>query len=445
MTTNPRGPALSFRNVPAGIYIALGAVVVSSLVFTVAFLVESGGLGERYKATEHWRTIFECCNFAQAIMLSLGLLELAKRHTGAARALSQVAAWLLLADAGWQVANLLIAIIKPEHENFRSVYDWIARVIGVLTLAGTISLTIGADAWRRVPIAAAGIIVIGATGYWVPVIGPGIHGLLKGHTDLQRLYPLLRDALASAALLFVVAALAAGGRDAAPDPRAAAAGFRSARGALVFRLVVAIAFAVLTVAAKSQGFAKVILFGTPLVAIATMIVFAVGCNAVAAARVPGVPRTRLYLAVGITLWSVALQLSQLHIIYRAFDEGRARALRELDTFMFLIAGPLVAILGLALVGSAIASYLRAHHDRLGAAASRDTVGYVLLSIVAVGAQFLALAASQDGDRLLLLLLGVVASLVALLLLASALRRAADQLESTVGLPVATVVNAAQKE
>ncbi len=441
MTPPPRSaPRFSFRNVPPAIYVALGIGLAGALVVAIAVLRSSGELYERFQAIERWRLLDVGCDVAATILLALGLLELAKRYTGARRTLAQVAAGLGLASLGWLAVQPLIAIAEPSSDNWRAIYDWLGRGIGVLLLAGAVVLTLAADAWRRAPVAAAGLVVIGATGYWVPVLGKAISELVGPDLSSRQLYGLVRIVVFSAATLFVIAALAAGGRDPAPDPRAAASGLRLARGALIFRIVAAIAIAMLVVAGRSRDAAQLIAIAGPAVVVVAMIAFAIALQRIASARIDGMPRLLLSIGAALSLWWAAIQFEQATALLDALGEqfGADRLLEVMGWFS--VAGPIAAVVGLALVGTAIASFAGHRGDlELRRAATGRTATFLALALAGIAIPLLATKATSVGGAVAVLLFSAIATVLGLLALAALLRQASESLDAAPGIPPARIV------
>jgi hypothetical protein len=419
--------------VPAGIYLGLGISFVGSFVFAIALAMTSGGIGERFDAVARWQLLEAGTFVAQTLLVSCGLLELARRHTGPARVLTRLAAGLLLVTLAWSLVTLAITIVQPS--DLLGFYKWFGRGIGVLALAGAIVLTIGADAWRRVPVAATGLLLLHVTSYWVPGVSDWINDLLGQDLVLQRVYALVREGLGSTALLFVAASLAAGGRDLAPDRRAAVGGFRLAYGALVFRVVAAIVLAMIAVVARSADARKLLVMGAPLVSIGTLLVFTLGLQSLAGSRLLGLPRIRLHVASAILLTWIGIQLYQLPGFYGSLGEDH---IRTEDLALFSILGPLAVTLALALVGSAVSAYASsAGAPGLASTATMRTGACVVLSLVAVGIP--TLPATALPSPIILAVVIAIAGVVAVAVFAGIFRQAAAQVEAGPGLPAARVL------
>ena len=433
-------PTRSFRKVPPAIYVALAVGAAGALPVAIATMLASGDFGDRFVATQRWYLVDLGCDTASTILLALGLLELARRHVGAQRVLTQAAACLGFASLAWLGARPLITLLEPSDDHLPLVYDWLGHGVSVLSLAGVVLLTLGADAWRRAPIAAAVLVVLGATTSGIPVVGKEISELVGPDPMWRQLYGLGRLGLYDAALLFMAAALAAGGRDPAPDARAAATGLRIARGALIFRIVAAASIAVIVIGGRSQGAAKLVAFAGPAVMVITMLVFAVALQRIASARLEGMPRLLLSLGAALTLWWGAIQLDQLTALLEAMKSSGLGE-RAMEAAQWLsIPGPIAATLGLTLVGSAIASFARRRGDvELREVATIRTTAFLLTTLASIGLQSQLSKATSISGALAIVGLAAIAAIVALVVLAGLLARAAESIEATPGIPPARVV------
>ncbi len=434
------GPAFSFRRLPLAIYVALGVNVVGALVVLIATLRSSGESFRRYEAIQRWLTLDGGCDVAAAILLPLGLLELARRHTGSQRVLAQVAAGLGFANLSWLLLQPLTLIFEPSFETLTAVYDWHGRGIGAIALAGAVLLTIAADAWRRVPIAAAGLIVIAATGPWVPGIGKTILGWIGDDLTSRQLYGIARLGVHVTALLFVLAALAAAGRDPVPEPRTAASSFRLARGMLLFRIAAAMAVAAVATTGPSGDAARVAAFAGPAVAVLTMIVFAIALQRIAGARVEGLPRLAFSLGAALTLWWGTIQFLQITALIGEMKDPYPSEQTLEAAQWFSIAGPIAVTIALTLVGSAIASFARERgDDELRSVATGRTVAFLTTTLGSIGLQAWLADATTPGGALLTIMLGAIGAVLGLAILAGLLGRAAEAIERSPGIPSARVL------
>ncbi|HEY5934799.1 MAG TPA: hypothetical protein VIU61_09195 [Kofleriaceae bacterium] len=434
-----KAAAFSFRNLPASIYLAVGLTVIGSVVYSVAFLTSSAEGVERFHDVARVRMFNIGCQYAEVFLYSLGVMALARRYTGPARPLAQTAAWLMFISLGIPFSNMVLSIIEPRDP--AGAADLVGMVEGLVQLAATILLTIAADAWRRVLPAAILAILLHVTTYSFPIIGELITDAFAGdHTSL-RIYYIFRSLLWGATMLFVAAALAAGGRDQPPEPDRAASGFAIAHVSLIIRLVTAATLAVLGFAAAGPGVAKLILIGGPLVVIGTQIVLAIGILRVDAAGLPGMPRFRLAVAAAGMFWFSSLQLEQVTVMLSQLWDGDLDR-RDLDELqMFSVIGPIVAAISLALIGSAIRTFATTRgNQELANSASSRTFAFVGLALGGIALQAFMFDARTASSLLVVALLAAAAGISALVILAGLLKRAAEQINDEPGIPPARIVS-----
>ncbi|MEJ7601022.1 MAG: hypothetical protein WKG01_24165 [Kofleriaceae bacterium] len=419
----------------------MGLGVAGTLVVTIALLAASGEDYGRYGEARRALMFDGAAQSTQVILYSLGLFALAKRYVGAPRLLAQVAAWLMFAGLAWLVMNMVWNLFRPAGA--REAYKAVGLIQSLVLLAASILLTIAADAWRRVPVAAAGLIVLQLTSYSFPVIGELIGKAIDGDVLIQRLYITTREVLTGLSLLFVAGALAAGGRAQPENPAVAARGFRLAYGVLIARVLAAIYMVLVGFAAvRSPETAKLLALTGPLVLIGTQLVLAIAIAWISVTRVDGMPRFRIGIAAAGLFWYAMLQLEGLPELVRGlwggYDGRYGGELRPTD--MFSVVGPIVSILSLALVGSAIISFASQRANaQLGTAATSRTVGFVVVSLSAVALPSFVSAIRTPSSSLMLALMIGVGGVVALLLLTGLMRKASEAVEALPGIPAARVV------
>jgi hypothetical protein len=427
--------SLDFRRVPAIAYLGLAASLASSIVFAIAFIAATGEPYERFAALHRWELIDSGCSVVQAVLVSLALFELARRSPR--RRLAIAAAWLALGSLLYFVLTISFNLIQPR--DFESLYDWFSRAIGVTTLAGAFVLIATADGWRTAPAAAAVLIVLHLTSYWVPGVQSALRAVIGDNFTGYRLYAIAREAIAAGCTLALLAAIATAARPAAADTAAAARGFRLARGALVFRMVAAFAIAFLIFGARSPGAAKFAVIVGPLIIVATTFVFAIALERAAREDV-GLPRVRLAVGVGLTLWSAAIQLFQVSALYEMITGDRGERAQE-TAQLLSISGPVAATIGIALIGSSLAAFATArNHAELAQSARARTIAFVVASLGSVWLQTLLAEARSLNMLLVIGLTAAAIAVIALAMVAGVLRMAAEQLETAPGLPQARVVD-----
>ncbi|MDQ3367145.1 MAG: hypothetical protein M3680_17115 [Myxococcota bacterium] len=418
--------------IPAALFVGLAVGVLADLVRLVLGLASMSGT--------RWHVFTLGAPVAEYLLVSLGLLELARRCTGRAHTLLRVAATLTLVTLIWVVAYPFINAVVGRNETVFAIFRWSHVALGALATAVAICVAAAARGFTRAPVAAwMAVLAVLARG-WVPYVTDGLHEWLWQHRMIELLYWSTIGTLGAAGLLGLAATLVRDGVGPAQDPDEASAGFRQAAGALRFRIVAALALAVFTVAMlRSQGAAKIVMFGGPLIVLATMVICAVGFLRASRSWVDGLPRFRLAVGAAITMWWVGVHLHQLGALYSGLDGGIWGATQELLS-SWSVLGPLLATAGLALVGSAISTFAAARaNDELREAASVRTVLTVILFASSVGIQSQLFKASTVNGFVVLSFVAAGAGIAALVSFLGLLTRAADAMHASPTLPAARVV------
>jgi hypothetical protein len=209
---------------------------------------------------------------------------------------------------------------------------------------------------------------------------------------------------------------------------------------LVFRILAAIAITLIVIAGRSDKAARFVMLAGPAIVVVTMLLFAIALQRVASAGIDGMPRLLFALGAALTVWWGAIQLAQVSVLLGATrDVYRAEhALSVLQRFS--IAGPIVVTLGLALVGSAIASFASRRGDAglRGVAAGR-TFTFVAATLLGIGIQSQLAGARSLDTALAMIVLAAILSIAGLAALVGLLGRAADAIEAEPGVPPARVV------
>jgi hypothetical protein len=385
VTSPAPAPSRSFRQIPPAIYIALAAHVAGAIVLVIATWLASDNDTENILALRRWQLLYQGSNVVSAILLAIGLAQLAQRLTGRARVLTRIGAYLGLASLFWIATRPLLAVLDPSFERTQLFYKCTSLVVSLVLVASAVLLTLGADAWRRAPVAAVLLVALYVTSYGIPVIGPAIADAFGTGPLPQQLQGLARLTLHTIALLPIAAALAARGRTPAPEPRVAAAGLRLARGVLLFRIAAACVISVTLVGGRSPGAAKIVQLGGPVIIAITMLVLAIALLRAAGARVEGMPPAHLSLGAALALWWGTIQLEQASLLVQAMHDRYPREAALAASQWFSIAGPLAAALGLAVVGSAIAALARSRGDHpLRDAATSRTTFFLVVTLASIG-------------------------------------------------------------
>ncbi|MGE0547779.1 MAG: hypothetical protein AB7O24_15975 [Kofleriaceae bacterium] len=440
-------PRLSFRTIPPVFHFGLALGLIGPLVVTLASLWV-GNDWARHAALDRWYLFQAACDVVWCVLYALGLLALANRTDGRTRAVARAAGYLSLVGLAYLVVPLVTTLVAQSgnrSEHVVTIHTWAGRIIGVTLFIGTMLFTLAADAWRRAPIAAIMLVILHGTSWWVPYIGEAISELFRDDpSDTLTgvyVYGLSRDVVMSAALLVVAAAMAGRGRDLSPDPQAAAHSLRRARGALLFRIGFGISIAMLGLSTRSETVASFIALTTPLIAIATMVIFTFALHRVVTARLAGMPRTAIVVGVTLLLWQCGVQVRQvIKIALTLWNDSGFNYISDLQQFSVM--GPVAATLGIALIGLAIVTYAGRRGDQaLWYSGVQRTIGFVLLSLVSLWLQARIPEAHTQGSALALIIGVAATSILGQVMIAGLLGRAARSIEPAESgeLPMARVV------
>jgi hypothetical protein len=432
-----QAPGYTLRAVPATIYLALALDLASVIASVVARVVMgSEPSSESIEASTRYHLLSSACSFAGTLLFSLGLLELARGVAGAPRTLARVAAALFLVTTAAGLGYALVDLKSfGDLEAWRAAHQWIGRSVALVSIAAVVLLVIAADGFRRVPVAAIGLCVLLATGRFIPFIDELIYEPLASHPTMHYLYSIARMVAFIACYAFVAGAIAASARG-IEDPTGAATGMRLARGALIARVIAAIVLAFLPLGVRSPGTFKLVLFATPVLACATLIVVVIGISKIAASRLDGMPRIRLAVGAAAIAWWCGIQIQQVLGLVRSLEHGSYGRFAE-GLQLFSIAGPIAATLGIALAGSAIASFAANRGDAsLASAASSGTYTFAALSLGSLAVAHIP--PTSLTQAVMLVLFAASLSIASLVVIARLFGRAADELLGS-PLPPARIV------
>jgi hypothetical protein len=388
-----------------------------------------------YSQLERWDLFAYGAGIAGSLLAVAALFGLANRLSGGRRVMFLIAAWVGAVSLVYDVAWPLLEILEPG-ESYRKLLEYAWRGFGALNLGAIILIGIAARAWTRSPltIIAAIIAILAATfGTWLPYFGTWMfESMYEDHRIAFHAYYPVREALWSGALLVMVHGML---RDAAPPlpaQRIAITGFRTAGGALIGRVLVAVALALMGMGmVKSLGAIKLMLVIAPTITVLTTLVFAAGVLAVEQANLEHMPRVRLLLGAAFSTLSAGIQL--MHVS-RSGAEWFKDSLEH-----WTILGPIIGVVGIILVLSAIHSYAgwSGNHRLQSAAGSRATL-YVVMTVIAVGSPFLLLGARDPSSLVVIVVLAAVCGIVGLIAVAGLLSLAADALGTPPELPQARI-------
>jgi hypothetical protein len=420
-------------SIPASLFIGLvlGVYSVVTLVATVVL--------HDFERIERWDHFVHGCAVASLVLVSYGLFTLANRLVRLERVAMTIAAWSMVLVLAWTLARPMLTMMvysEPTLEYLEQL-QWATRGMGALGFLGLVALTIATRAWTRAPVAAVFLLFADMMSGWVPYLGPWLWELFEDHQKTSYAIWVARELVWAGCILWLVWKLPPA--PAGADVRLASAGLRRASAAIIVRVIAALAIAVIGLGMlKAPGGAKLLMFAGPAVIVVSLLGCAWGLLGAEAGRLEGMPRIRLVVGAALTAWWAGTQVSQLARLYWSTQSSFA----SVDTTTWTVGGPLVAMLGLGLVGSAIAGFARHRRDAvLEAAADSGTRLLVVLSVSGAGVQLpfsKFLVGSEAGVAILMALIIVSLLIAALAVMARLLSQTAVVVEQTPGLPTAVV-------
>ncbi len=372
-----------------------------------------------------------------AVMVGVGLFDLAGRLTGRAAVGARVAGIAVFASfaLGMTVNILNIFDLLPHEQWVWQVDQYLFWAIWTIAAVGLLL----ASPARLLAIAAFAVCML--------VHPPPFLGevMFKGFGILgaEILYGGL--ALAHTAAMLVLVSDASDG--AAPQRHdLAVKGFDRAAGALWLRVVAAafaMMFGLMSAASAANGsFAimKFTMIGGLVINLASFLVFGLGALDVARSALDGVARYAVAIAGAASLWCAGVMLGQIPYLYQVLygHESFASSHQEERMQALTVAMPLVGTLSCAIFAGVMAAFARARGDEaLAGRASSAGTTYVLLMLASIGIQsFLFEKATSLSGMIGMMLVAAGCALAAQMILSKVCRAASFSLESAPGLPTA---------
>lgn len=453
--------------VPPALVVGVGFTLVFGLwidarAFYLAGLEPGDGMRAGYA---HQGLLSVAYGLTAPIVVALGLRELARRVPRLEAGFLTAAVVALALVAVRAVANVYVRYGLDERPSW--LLDWFlwgARLSFVGWLVVAVALAV---ALRRL-----------RNGALVAAIACALIAAAAASNPTHQLYDWLhfddvrRDAganfvldvifaLAQAAALLAGAFVAGDRAPAAPaDPHRAGRGLARVGAALVARIVIAMAFAALTlmaVSAKSPGLLKLTLGVVPIAILGVTIAMVHGLFQAGAPAWPEAPRLRFAAAGALLLAGLALVTAQSLAAFRvAMDRmsrgdgepmpGHVRRSLEEVAVAFPYVVPAVGMIGLLCLVSALGALKRRHGAVLGSA-DPTTAALMLVGFTGagVGLQRWQVGEPRElGTLLVLTILVAVANVVAQLAVARLCHKVADGLLYTApaGLPPARIYQSA---
>lgn len=377
--------------------------------------------------------------FTLTLAIALGVAEIRLHLRGGERGLVTAAAVIVAAMLLWPLAAMYLHYVETPALDWMLRFDrWSQRVgfVAWMLAALLLAVPLARRGGRGLAVAVALLLTTAAT-----------HPLATISGWLRVDDRSLDLAIVHALRVTYGAALAATGWWLCRDPRldaraepapALARGLARVGGALVARVAIAVVAALLTalaIGARSVGVLELVFTVVPLALLVTQVVQVTGMIGAAGDRTG--PRLRLMTAGILTVWAMVASWCQAIAAFRVARaswhrvdlgypaEGLVGAARA---WPYLL--PLVAVVGLLLLLSAVATVRRPVDDRDRADPAMAAVWLIVGTLAALLlGRWAQDAGRQAGELILFTLMVAVANVVATLAVARACRAAAAALRA----------------
>ena len=406
----------------------------------IAMTLKQDEDGRSYESLIRWSLFSNATAIAALLLVAAALFSVANRVSGFPRTLLVIAGSLHLAYMTWILGRpFLMELLGTGKLQWLEGYGW--KLVAFVFWTATVLITIAARAWWRpatpwvVVAAVVGVVVEALT--WLPYVNGLLEDVSDSHPYVYRVFWPLREALTSGALLVMIHGILREAPAALPSPNHAAEWMRRAGASLMVRVVAAIALAVLGIGIiKSPGMMKYVLVLGPAISVLAIVGFAWSLLGVDRAELPAMPRIRLTLGAALVVVSAGLMMNQLIAAFRVFgDRDSSYALQEVE--MWSVIAPLLSIAGMVLACSAIASWaVKTGNESVREMAIARAIVHAVLSVLVLFVPLALGKATSSGAVLGIALIGAIAAIVSIVVVATVFTRAADAIQPSPMLPEA---------
>ena len=406
---------------------------------SLAMMLKRDDHGGSVESLVRWNMFGNATSVAAVVLITAALFAIADRVSGARRTLLLIAGWIHVGYLGWWFARpFLIEFGGGTVEKLLEGGLW--TVVSLVFWSATVLITVAARAWWRPATAwvtvAAVILVLFESMSWIPYMRDALADLREDHPYAGQLIWPVREVLTGGALLVVAHGILCDAPAPLPLPDRATSWLRRASASLLLRVVTTISLAVLTIGIiRSPGAMKFAIVVGPTIAIVAVFAFAWSILGVARA-LPAMPQIRLVLAAAFTVMAAGLQVNQLFAAYRLVgDRDSMYAGYEAESWSVI--GPLISITGMVLACSAIASWAaKTGNESVRETAIARAIIHAVLSVLVLLLPLALAKANSRGAVLGVVLLGAIAAILAIVVVATVFKRAADSIQPSPTLPQA---------
>ncbi len=421
---------------PSALVIGVVASFAGSAAFamsSIAMTVNVDDEGRSFESLIRWNMFGNATSVAALVLIAAALFAIADRVSGALRTLLLTAAWVHVGYLIWWFAHPVLVALFPDTMG-KLLEGGLWRVVALVFWSASVLITVAARAWWRPATAwvtvAAIVLVLFESMSWIPYV----RDLGENH---WLIWP-VREAVTGGALLVVVHGILRDAPAALPLPDRATSWLRRAGAFLLVRVFAAIALAVLSIGiVKSPGALKFVVLVGPMIAIVAVFAFAWSILGVARA-LPAMPQIRIALAAFFVVVGAGLQVNQLFAAYRLIgDRDSMYSAQEAE--MWSVVGPLISITGMVLACSAIASWAtKTGNESMREVAIARAIVHAVLSVLVLLVPVALSKATSSGAVLGIALLGAIAAIVSIVVVATVFNRAADAIRPSPPLPEARI-------
>ncbi len=395
--------------------------------------------GRSYESLIRWSLFSSATTIASLVLVASALFLVANRLSAWSRTLLLVAGWMHLGFLTWMLGRpFLMELLGTGKVQWLDEYGW--KLVAFCFWSATALITVAARAWWRpanpwVVVAAVTALLLEAVS-WAPFVSGMLEDVSESHPYAYRLFWPIRDALTSGALLVLVHGMLRDAPPALPSPNRGAAWLRWAGASLQIRIVAAIAIAVLSVGiVKSPGALKVVLLVGPAVTVLAIIGLSWGLLGIDRAELPHMPKVRLTVGAALIALSAGLQVNQLLAMFRIVSDRTSMFANEAESWSVI--GPLIGITGMVLACSAIASWAgKTGNQSVREMAIARAIVHAVLSVLVLLMPLALSKATSRGAILAIALVGAIAAVISIVVVAAVFNRAADAIQPSPVLPEA---------
>jgi len=430
-SNEPRG----LSALPPVMIIGLAATVAVSITWLLFAYVDG-----HEKWFERIFLALPAAGFAATLLSAAGVYELARRTTGGARRALTVAAALFVASTVMSLAwSWVFTLWRPEHiETIDKVLRYIDYALDLGALAALV-----VAAWARQPLAISGGVLV-LISRPPPPLHDWIATTFRGDKTFSWIHAML--GLLFVAGTAVVAIGAARGTPVMDPPRASKGLHQVGSSLIMRVIAVVVGTGLVLLLAlghAGQGAADIVkltvMAALVLNALAQLQMTRGALNA-AGAELGDLPRWSCAIAAGVAAWTAGVLLIQTPQVYQMLY-GKHDSFSRDSADALSLAMPLAVVFAVASVMLAISTLANRRGDKfLQTQVSGKGIGFVMLMLSSIAIQvWIVPKAESESGLMMMMFCAAGAGLWALMLGGRLCHLAGDAVEAEPGLPPAKLV------